>query len=249
MNDVTEFIKENVSEIKKAVGLKKAICALSGGVDSSACAALAHKAIGGQLDCVFLDDGLMREGEGERIKEVFTSLGIKVRIADVADEFFKALAGITDPEEKRKAFRNTFYSALGRIVEESGAEYMIQGTIAADIKETAGGIKTQHNVLEQIGINPKTYGLTILEPLKTLYKPEVRKVAKALGLPQEIYKRMPFPGPALATRVIGEVTRERVSVCRKAHVIIEEETRKYKPFQAFAVLLSDKATGVVNGKR
>jgi GMP synthase (glutamine-hydrolysing) len=249
MENTKQFIKTQVREIKDAVGSEKVICALSGGVDSSTCALLAHNAVGDKLDCVFLDDGLMREGEGEYIKGVFARLGVKVRIVSIAGEFFKALAGITDPEEKRKAFRDTFYRVLGRTVRDSGARYMIQGTIAADIKETAGGIKTQHNVLEQIGINPKEYGLTILEPLKTLYKPEVREVAKALGLPAEIYRRMPFPGPALATRVIGEVTPERVEVCRRAHVIVEEETRKYKPFQAFAVLLSDRATGVVNGKR
>jgi GMP synthase (glutamine-hydrolysing) len=169
---------------------------------------------------------------------------VTVHLIEVQEEFFKAFRGIIDPEEKRKAFRNTFYSVLGRAVKESGAKFLLQGTIAADISETQRGVKTQHNILEQIGIDPQIYGFNVIEPLRDLYKEGVREVAKGLGLPQEIFARMPFPGPGLATRIIGEVTPERVAVVRRAVKIVEEEVEPLKPFQAFAVLLSDKATGV-----
>ncbi|MBN2518727.1 MAG: glutamine-hydrolyzing GMP synthase subunit GuaA [Candidatus Altiarchaeota archaeon] len=245
-----EFIQEKMAEIRSAVGQKRSIVALSGGVDSSVVAVLAHKAVGNNLRVVFLDDGLMREGEPEGVKEDFARLGMTVEVLDVADEFFKALKGKTDPEDKRKAFRNIFYTVLGRAVKESSAKFMFQGTIAADVKETAGGVKTQHNVLEQIGVNPQQWGLEkVMEPLIDLYKPEVRIVAKELGLPKECYERMPFPGPGLSARVIGEVTPERVAIVKKAHVIVEEETKQFGAFQSFAVLLNDKATGLSGDKR
>jgi GMP synthase (glutamine-hydrolysing) len=143
-----------------------------------------------------------------------------------------------------------FYSVFGRAVKQSGARFLVQGTIKADIIETKGGVKTQHNILEQIGIDPhKGYGFKVIEPLKELFKDEVRKVAKAVGLPQEIYERMPFPGPGLATRVVGEVTRRRVAIVREATAIVEDEIARLKPFQAFAVLLNDRGTGVEKGKR
>ncbi|MBM3285274.1 MAG: ExsB family transcriptional regulator, partial [Candidatus Aminicenantes bacterium] len=158
--------------------------------------------------------------------------------------------GKLDPEEKRKAFRQAFYSVFGREVLKSGARFLVQGTIAADIIETKGGVKTQHNILEQIGIDPeKGFGFRVIEPIKELFKPEVRRVARALGLPESIYGRMPFPGPGLMTRVLGEATPERVAVVRKATRIVEEEVRRFRPFQAFAVLLSDRGTGVEDGKR
>jgi GMP synthase (glutamine-hydrolysing) len=243
------FIDEQTAAIKDTVGTDKAVVALSGGVDSSAVAALAHRAIGDQLVSIFIDDGLMREGEGPAVAEDFAQLGIKVHIVAAQQEFFAALEGLEDPEEKRKAFRDTFYRVLGRLVKDSGARFLLQGTIAADILETQRGVKTQHNILEQIGLDPQQYGLAVIEPLKELFKHQVREVAAALGLPERISQRMPFPGPGLATRVIGEVTPERVETVRKAHVIIEEETEDLKPFQAFAVLLSDRATGLSNGGR
>ena len=248
--DVKNFINEQIKSIKESIGSEKAISALSGGVDSSVCTILAHRAIGDQLKNIFIDDGLMREQESEDVKKIFSSLGINVDVIDAQDTFFTALAGKFDPEEKRKAFRNTFYSVFGHEVLNSEARYLIQGTIAADIIETKGGVKTQHNILEQIGIDPeKGYGFKIVEPLKTLFKHGVREVAKELGLPEKIHQRMPFPGPGLATRIVGEVTRERVNRVRKATLIIEEELSPLKPFQAFAVLLNDKGTGVVNGQR
>jgi len=244
------FIEGKIEEIKRTAGGDKAISALSGGVDSSTCTALAARALGANLKNIFIDDGLMREKEPEQVRQIFRDLGIKVEIINAQAEFFASLEGKLDPEEKRKAFRHTFYSVFGRVVRESQARFLIQGTIKADIIETKGGVKTQHNILEQIGIDPdKGYGFKVMEPLRDLFKDEVRKVAKAVGLPQEIYARMPFPGPGLATRIIGEVTPQRVAVVRKATVIVEEEIARLKPFQAFAVLLNDQGTGIEKGKR
>ena len=248
--DVEAFIQKQREEIAQEVGSAKALCAVSGGVDSTALAAMSAKVLGDRLFVVFIDDGLMREGEGEFVKQVLKPYTSNVRIMQVADEFFEALKGKVDPEEKRKAFRHTFYSVLGRAVRESGATVMMQGTIKADIDETKKGIKTQHNVLEQIGIDPaEQYGYKIVEPLRELYKPQVRLVAKAVGLPTSVSERMPFPGPGLATRVLGEVTPDRVETVRKAHVFIEKALEPLNPFQAFAVLLTDKATGMRDGAR
>lgn len=248
--DVKEFIDQRVEEIKTTVGSEKAISALSGGVDSSACTVLAHWAIRDNLKVIFIDDGLMRKDEPQEVKRIFADLGISVDVINARDEFFTALKGKIDPEEKRKAFRNAFYTVFKQAVLDSGARYLIQGTIAADIIETKGGVKTQHNILDQIGISAEDqYGYKLIEPLRDLFKHQVREVAKELGLPETIHQRMPFPGPGLATRVVGEVTPERVDVVRKATVIVEEEITGLRPFQAFAVLLSDKGTGIDEGKR
>lgn len=248
--DEAKFIEEKIEEIKSVIGSGKAISALSGGVDSSTCTVLAHRAIGSNLKVIFIDDGLMRANEPQDVSRIFADLGIQVDIIDAQDEFFHALKGISDPEEKRKSFRDIFYTVFGREVMRSKAKFLVQGTIAADIIETKGGVKTQHNILEQIGIDPeKGFGFKAVEPLKELFKHEVRKVAQALGLPEMIYARMPFPGPGLATRVVGEVTPERVSLVRKATQIVEQEIESLKPFQAFAVLLSDKGTGIEEGRR
>jgi GMP synthase (glutamine-hydrolysing) len=177
------------------------------------------------------------------------SLGIRTRFVDAKKEFFAVFKGKTDAEEKRKAFRDKFYRTLGEVSKELKIEFVTQGTIKADIIETVKGIKSQHNVLEQIGINPEIYGYKILEPLRELYKPDVRKVARELGLPKEISERMPFPGPALSLRVLGEVTPEKISIVRKATEIVEAETAKLGTFQNFAVLHNDKATGIKDGKR
>ena len=247
--EVKKFIEEKISEIKKIARDKSAVVATSGGVDSVTCAFLAHKALGEKLTVVFIDDGLMREDEPTKVSEELRNLGIKVKLIDARDEFFKVLRGIEDPEEKRKKFRSIFYKTLGKAVKENSAGYLIQGTIATDISETERGIKTQHNVLEQIGIDPRDYGFQVIEPLREIYKPEVRDVARELGLPEEIYQRMPFPGPGLATRVVGEVNPQRVEIVRKANRIVEEETKELRPFQAFAVLMKDRATGMVEEKR
>ena len=248
--DVRGFIGAQISEIKETIGSQKAISALSGGVDSSVTTVLAHRAIGDNLKTIFIDDGLMRADEPSAVQSAFGELGITVDILDARQEFFAALKGLFDPEEKRKAFRNTFYSVFGRAVKESQARFLVQGTIKADVIETQGGVKTQHNILEQIGIDPdEGYGFKVVEPVKELFKPGVREVARELGLPEWIHQRMPFPGPGLATRVVGEVTPERVELVRRATVIVEEEITPLKPFQAFAVLLNDKGTGVLDGER
>lgn len=244
-----QFIKKQIMEIKKTVDSQKAVVACSGGVDSTACTILAHKALGKQLLAVFIDDGLMREDESEQVVDLLKKLGVKAKLLRVQNRFFRVLKGIVDPEKKRKVFRETFYQVLGKVIKKQKAKFLIQGTIKADIVETKGKIKTQHNVLGQIGINPQKYGFRIFEPLKTLYKPEVRQVAKALGLSKRVYNRMPFPGPGLATRVVGEVTPGKVAIVRKATKIVEEELEEFSPFQAFAVLLSDRATGIKEGKR
>jgi len=246
---VKKFITEKISEIKQIVEEKKAVAATSGGVDSVTCAFLAHRALGEKLTVVFIDDGLMRQDEPINVSNELANLGVEVKLVDAKEDFFRALKGIEDPEEKRKKFRDTFYRVLGKVVKENKANYLIQGTIAADISETERGIKTQHNILEQIGIDPRKYGFQVIEPLREIYKPEVRDVARELGLPEEIYQRMPFPGPGLATRVIGEVNPERVEIVRKATRIVEEEIEELRPFQAFAVLMKDRATGMVGGKR
>jgi GMP synthase (glutamine-hydrolysing) len=245
-----KFARAQVEAIRKTVGCGTAISALSGGVDSAVTTALAHKALGNRLKVIFIDDGLMRQDEPETVKKTFAKLGIRVSVLQTADNFFRALKGLTDPEEKRKAFRDTFYKVFGKAVRDSGAHFLLQGTIAADIVETKKGVKTQHNILDQIGISAKrAYGFTTIEPLKTLYKPDVRKVGKVLGLPAVMYQRMPFPGPGLSCRVIGEVTPPRVAVVRKACQIVEEETAKFRKFQAFGVLMADQATGVTKGGR
>jgi len=193
---------------------------------------------------------LMRDSDEKRVRGELKPFGIKVKTLSVQKDFFKALKGKEDPEEKRKAFRNLFYKTLGKAVKEAGVESMIQGTIAADIIETKGKIKTQHNILKQIGIDPKKhFGFKAVEPLREIFKPQVRKVAKELGFSQRVYKQMPFPGPGLATRIVGEVTPERVKILRHAVSIVEDGIEELKPFQAFAVLLNDKATGIRNGKR
>ena len=245
------FIREQVAEIRKTVGRGIAINALSGGVDSSVCTVLGHRALGRRLKTVFIDNGIMREGEPKRVVAAFRKMGIPVRLVDARKDFLGALKGITDPEKKRQAITSTFYKKVfGKLVRETGATYLMHGTILTDIEETVAGIKRQHNILAQIGIDPKkAYGYHVIEPLKTLRKDGVRKVAAAVGLPKEISQRMPFPGPALATRIVGDVTPAKLEVVRAATSIVEEELKGVKAFQYLAVLLNDYATGIRNNKR
>ncbi|UCD55012.1 MAG: ExsB family transcriptional regulator [Candidatus Omnitrophota bacterium] len=246
-----EFIKEKIKEISSIVGDGLAINALSGGVDSAAVTMLGHKALGARLKTYFVEHGLMREGEPQRIVSLFRKLGVPVELVDAKAEFFNALKGIEDPEEKREAITNAFYKdVFARLVKKSGAKFLLHGTNYTDVEETVAGVKRQHNILEQVGIDTeKRYGYKVIEPLIQLRKTGVREVAKILGLPEEIYNRPPFPGPALATRIIGEITPERVKIVRHATKIVEEELSGTKAFQYLAILHKDRVTGIRGGKR
>lgn len=249
--DYQKFIAEQVEYLKNTVGDAIAINALSGGVDSSVVTVLGHRALGDQLKTIFVDNALMRHGEPQRVVETFKGMGIGVELLDAREEFLAALAGETDPEKKRQAITDTFYAKVfGREVKDRGAKFLLHGTILTDIEETVAGIKRQHNILAQIGISPEeTYGYSVLEPLKTLRKDGVREVAKLLDLPDELSRRIPFPGPALATRIVGEVTPERLETVREATTIVEEELADSGAFQYMAVLLNDRATGIRDNKR
>jgi GMP synthase (glutamine-hydrolysing) len=245
------FIDEKVTEIKNVVGDGIAINALSGGVDSSTVTMIGHRALGNRLKTVFIENGLMREGEPEHVASLFQNLGVTVEIVDAKNEFFDALKGVTDPEEKREAVTQTFYkNVFGRIVKESEAKFLLQGTILTDIDETVAGIKRQHNVFEQLGIDPQeAFGYQILEPLIQLRKDGVRRIGKALGLPTEVFERIPFPGPALSARVIGDVTPERIATVRQATVVVERLLKDTGAFQYMAILHEDRVTGMREGKR
>jgi GMP synthase (glutamine-hydrolysing) len=249
--NVYGFINEKIKEIKELVGDGMAINALSGGVDSSTVTMLGHRALGNRLKTVFIDNGIMREGEPGQVAGLFRKLGVKVEVIDARKEFFSAFKGITDPEEKREAVTQTFYRDIfGRMVKESGAKHLLQGTILTDVDETIAGIKRQHNVFAQLGIDPEeAFGYRIIEPLIQLRKDGVRIVGKALGLPAELFERIPFPGPALAARVIGEVTPERIETVRKATAVVEELLKDTGAFQYMAVLHEDRVTGISDGKR
>jgi GMP synthase (glutamine-hydrolysing) len=249
--DPERFIAEKVGALAGAVGEGTAINALSGGVDSSVVTVLGHRALGKRLRSCFIDTGLVRQGEPEQIAAWFHALEVPVEIIDARAAFFSALKGVTDPEEKREAITETFYKEVfGKLVRESGARFLLQGTNYTDGAETVAGIKRQHNILEQLGIDTEArFGYKVLEPVIELRKTGIRLVGKALGLPTEMYDRPPFPGPALAARVIGEVTPERVEVVRKATAIVEALLKDLGAFQYLAVLHEDRVTGMKDGKR
>jgi len=237
-----KFVEDQIKEIKQVIGNEKAVIAVSGGVDSSTCAVLTHQAIGENLVCVTLDDAFMREGEPEKVAELLSqpSLNLPMKIERVQERFLKALSGLKDAEEKRKAFRKTFYETLSDIAKREGSQFLVQGTILADVIETKGGIKTQHNVLEQMGISTRElYGFKVVEPLVTLLKYQVRQVARYLKIPPEISERQPFPGPGLSVRVVGEITPEKLSSLKKATAIVESNLAKYSPSQYFATIIDN----------
>jgi GMP synthase (glutamine-hydrolysing) len=244
MVNTERFISQAIAEIKIAAGNEKVVMALSGGVDSSVCAALAARAIGDNLIPIYIDTGLMRKGETERIRMIFNT--IHLQIVDAGDEFLSSLKGITEPEAKRKAIGERFIRVFEREAKKQGATYLLQGTIYPDRIESEGGIKSHHNV----GGMPLHMEFTkVIEPIRDLYKDEVREVAGALGLPQEIQHRMPFPGPGLAVRVLGEITKEKVAIIREANWIVEDElVETYRPWQCFAALLG-LGTGVKGDNR
>ncbi len=242
------FVEEAVERIRSEVR-GKAIIAVSGGVDSTVAAAIVQKAIGDNLLAVFVDTGLLREGEAKKAEETFKKIGLNYKIVDAEDEFLSALKGVVDPEEKRKIIGRKFIEIFERIAKDFGAEYLVQGTIAPDWIESGGGlrdtIKSHHNV----GGLPENLNLKLVEPLRDLYKDEVRKVAEYLGL--DVAKRQPFPGPGLAVRCMGEITKEKLDILRRATKIVEEEIEKFAsegrieiPWQYFAVLLPIRTVGV-----
>jgi GMP synthase (glutamine-hydrolysing) len=244
MVNTEKFIQKSIAEIKSEAGNDKVVMALSGGVDSSVCAVLAARAIGDNLIPIYIDTGLMRKGETERIRTLFSN--IHLQIVDAGDEFLASLKGITDPEDKRKAIGERFIRVFEREAKKQGAKCLLQGTIYPDRIESEGGIKSHHNV----GGMPLHMEFTkVIEPIRDLYKDEVREVAGALGMPKEIQHRMPFPGPGLAVRIIGEITKEKVDIIREANWIVEDElVEKYRPWQCFAALLG-LGTGVKGDNR
>jgi len=246
--DPREFVEKKVGEVREIVGEGLAVAACSGGVDSTVTAFIARMALGERLIPVLLDDGFRREGEVGEAVRLLEGVGLRPEVLQASELFYERLRGLIDAEEKRGVFRDTFYTALGRFARERGAGFLVQGTIAADVVETVRGVKTQHNVLEQVGVDPSRYGFRVIEPLRELYKPQVRALAKFLGL-RAVEGKMPFPGPGLMVRVVGEVTPERVEVVRKATRIVEEETQGMDYFQCFAALLPGRATGVRAGRR
>lgn len=245
-----EFIDEQVEKVRKTVGKGHAVIATSGGVDSTVAAAIVGKAIGKNLTAVYVDTGFMRKGETEQVRDMLTSIGVDARIIRASDEFFAALKGVTEPEQKRKIIGEKFIRIFERVAKDVKAEFLVQGTIAPDWIESGGGvrdvIKSHHNV----GGLPKDMKLKLVEPLYDLYKDEVRKVARELGL--AISERQPFPGPGLAIRVLGDLTPQRVEIVRESCDIVEKEIEKAHkegrigalPWQYFAVLLPVKSVGV-----
>jgi GMP synthase (glutamine-hydrolysing) len=254
---MSSIIDDQVAAVRKQVGDARAICGLSGGVDSAVAAALVHRAIGAQLTCVYVDTGLMRKGESAQVVETFRRhMGMELIHVDAGERFFDKLRGVTDPEAKRKAIGELFV----RIFEEhtgglSDATFLVQGTLYPDVIESGGTdgkaavIKSHHNV----GGLPEDMTLTLVEPLRELFKDEVRKVGSELGLPDEIVWRQPFPGPGLGVRIIGEVTPERVAILQEADAIVREEIRRAglerEIWQAFAVLADIRSVGVMGDER
>jgi GMP synthase (glutamine-hydrolysing) len=244
MVDVDSFIEEKVAEIGSQVGDANAVIALSGGVDSSTAAALAYEAIGDQLTPVYVDTGLMREGETDQIREVFDYMD-SLRIVDAKERFLDELEGVTDPEAKRHVIGEQFIREFETVARDVDADYLVQGTIYPDRIESEGTIKSHHNV----GGLPEVVDFEgIVEPMRDLYKDEVREVARELDLESIIAERMPFPGPGLAVRIIGGVTEEKLDVARMANHVVEDELEEYEPWQALAAVIG-KATGVKGDNR
>lgn len=250
--DAEKFIAEQVQAIQEAAGDNVVMNALSGGVDSAVVTLLGHRALGDQLKTYYVDTGLMRTGEAGQVSAWFAELGVPIEVVDASAQFFAALRGLTDPEEKReRGITQVFYKdVFAKLLREAGARVLLQGTNFTDVEETSAGVKRQHNVFEQIGINPEeAFGYKVYEPILPLRKPAVRALGRALGLPPELADRPPFPGPALAARIIGEVTPERVDTVRQATRIVEEALAGSGAFQYLAVLHEDRVTGMRDGRR
>jgi GMP synthase (glutamine-hydrolysing) len=237
------FIDHQIREIQSVLKNEKAIIACSGGVDSTTCAVLANRAVGRNLRCVFIDTNFMRLGEPEQVFDALSQppLNLPVTVIDARERFMEALQGLTDAEAKRKAFRSTFYAVLSEVAREERCHFLVQGTILPDVLETVGGIKTQHNVLEQMKIDTReAYGFKVVEPLVSLYKHHVREVAKKLGISVESSERPPFPGPGLSVRVLGQITPEKLRVEKLATRIVEEKLDGLGSKQYFPAIIDDE---------
>ncbi len=253
--EMGDFIEEKIEEIRERVGGSQVISALSGGVDSTVASVLVHRAVGDRLHCFFIDHGLLREGEREEVQRSLEAIGLPLKTVDAGELFLKRLRGVEDPEEKRKIIGNTFIEVFEKEAGEvKGARFLLQGTLYPDVVESAGikgsaKIKTHHNV----GGLPEKMNLELLEPLRELFKDEVREIGKILGMPREILGRHPFPGPGLAIRIIGEVNEEDLSILRRADRIFIEELKREglyeRVWQAFAVLLPIRSVGVMGDLR
>ncbi len=247
MMDTEKFIKESIEKIKEEVKDEKVIIALSGGVDSSVASVLASEAIGDQLEAIFVDHGLLRKNEAQEVEETFKDR-LNFKLVDAQDEFIEALKGETDPEKKREIIGHKFIEVFEREAKKSGATYLLQGTIAPDWIESEGNIKSHHNLTL-----PEGLVLKIIEPLRELYKDEVREVGSALNLSDKIVHRQPFPGPGLAVRVLGDITKEKLEICREANAILTENVEKEgldkDLWQYFVVLTNSKVTGVKGDQR
>jgi GMP synthase (glutamine-hydrolysing) len=238
-----KFVEAQVTRIREVIGKEKALVAVSGGVDSTTCAVLVNKAIGQNLACIIIDDAFMRESEPEHVAEILAKdpFNVQLKIVNARERFLSAMKGLRDAEEKRKVFRETFYKVLSETAEKEKCRFLVQGTIRADIIETVGGVKTQHNVLEQMGINTvDRYGFKVVEPLVTLLKGQVRMVARYLGLPAEFTERQPFPGPGLSVRVVGEIRPDKLETVKKATTIVERKLAKSAPSQYFATIIDNE---------
>ncbi|UCH57788.1 MAG: GMP synthase [Candidatus Bathyarchaeota archaeon] len=245
--DVKAFVDKQVEAIREALGDERALIAVSGGVDSTVSAVLTHLAIGDNLVCVFIDDNFMRIGEPEKVKQLLSAspLNLPVKVLDERTRFMDALDILIDAEDKRKAFRETFYKTLSDAARREGCGYLVQGTIKADIDETKGGIKTQHNILEQIGIDPvERFGYRVVEPVASLYKYQVREVARYLGASSEVSERQPFPGPGLSVRVVGALTQDKLEQLKAATAVVEDAFAELKPAQYFTAIMSGRTMDV-----
>lgn len=247
MMDTAKFIEESIENIKDEVKDEKVIIALSGGVDSSVASVLASEAIGDQLEAIFVDHGLLRKDEAKQVEDTFKDR-LNFKLVDAQDEFIEALSGIRDPEKKREIIGHKFIEVFEREAKKSGATFLLQGTIAPDWIESEGNIKSHHNLTLPDGLE-----LKIIEPLRELYKDEVREVGRSLDLPDAIVDRQPFPGPGLAVRVLGDVTAEKLRICREANAILNEnveaEGLDKDLWQYFVVLTDSKVTGVKGDQR
>jgi len=247
MFNPSEFVKEAIKKIKKEIGNEKTIIALSGGVDSSVCSVLVKEAIGDNLTAIFVNHGLLRKGEAEEVCKTFENR-LNFVYVDASDEFLDALSGVEDPEEKRKIIGKVFIDIFEREAEKIQAKFLVQGTIAPDWIESEGNIKSHHNLAL-----PRGMVLNVVEPVRELYKEEVREIGLELGLPDELIFRQPFPGPGLAVRVIGKLSKEKLEICRSADAIVREEIKNNgidkDLWQYFAVLTNTKVTGVKKDKR